>query len=289
MNVSVAMTTYNGEKFLEEQINSIFSQSVLPDELVICDDASSDNTVKLIEKLMKQSPINIRLSINKQNLGFQKNFEQCIGKCSGEIICTCDQDDVWRKDKIEVIRNTFENDSSLIMFFSDASIVDMFGKQYDYEDEISLNRWDTRKDKTNLIDLLRIIVEMKGTPYGCTMAFKKDLFLKATPFPIIGHDIWLSLCAPLYGNVFASEEKLINYRRHNANTSGNRPSIITRLKTWNKEAWFTHSNEFKKCFETYCDRFNERIPLEIKEELMMRIEFQQLLEDITLCKCWGGI
>lgn len=126
MKASVALCTYNGAKYIYEQLKSIVEQIQLPDELVICDDASTDETVDIINKFKENCNIKIKLYINKQNLGFRKNFEKCISLCSNDIIFLCDQDDIWLPDKVKIFMQAFESDSNLVYAFSDAYVVDEF-------------------------------------------------------------------------------------------------------------------------------------------------------------------
>src|ERR1051325_7345189 len=103
------MCTYNGAEFLPAQWESILAQSRPPDEIVVCDDGSSDQTRSLLEQLAKESSIPVTLRFNQANLGSVKNFEQAIRLCTGEIIALSDQDDVWRNDKLQTIEETFAN------------------------------------------------------------------------------------------------------------------------------------------------------------------------------------
>ena len=90
MKISVAMCTYNGDKYIEEQLNSIQKQTKKIDEIIICDDGSKDNTVEICERLLSKSNIEYKININKENLGFARNFYQAIRLCSGDIIFFCD-------------------------------------------------------------------------------------------------------------------------------------------------------------------------------------------------------
>jgi len=98
-STSVALCTYNGERFLSQQLASLAAQTVLPDELVVCDDASTDASMRVVEDFAKNAPFSVRIFRNPNNLGYVKNFEQAIGLCSKEIIFLCDQDDDWEKKK----------------------------------------------------------------------------------------------------------------------------------------------------------------------------------------------
>lgn len=94
--ISVAMTTFNGEKYIEKQIESIIHQSLPVDEIIVCDDGSTDHTVELLKKY------DVTLIQNFQNLGYKLNFKQAMEKCNGDYIFLCDQDDIWEKDKVRI-------------------------------------------------------------------------------------------------------------------------------------------------------------------------------------------
>ena len=113
MKISIAMTTYNGSRFLEQQLKSLLRQTKKADEIIIVDDGSSDDTVAIIKKYLNVSNTRIKLYINEVNLGVFKNFEKAISLCKGDIIFCCDQDDVWQFDKIEKHINNFDDDTML--------------------------------------------------------------------------------------------------------------------------------------------------------------------------------
>lgn len=99
--ISVAMCTFNGEKYIKEQIESIINQSLVPDEIVICDDCSKDNTINIIKETLANWSGKANLIINEDNLGYRKNFEKAISLCNGDIIFLSDQDDVWDNCKLK--------------------------------------------------------------------------------------------------------------------------------------------------------------------------------------------
>src|SRR5213080_381833 len=98
--LSVALCTYNGAAYLGEQLDSIVAQSRPPDELVVCDDGSTDETVEVLETFLAEAPFPVRLQRNEANLGFVKNFEQAISLCTGDFVALSDQDDVWMPGKL---------------------------------------------------------------------------------------------------------------------------------------------------------------------------------------------
>lgn len=100
--ISIAMTTYNGARFVEAQLRSILEQTRQPDEIVICDDGSRDDTVNIIRRIIKTSGTDrIRLIENEQNLGYIRNFYKAISLTKGDYVFLADQDDIWHRDKIE--------------------------------------------------------------------------------------------------------------------------------------------------------------------------------------------
>src|SRR3984893_11664406 len=124
MRISAAMCTYNGARFLPDQLESIAAQTRLPDELIICDDRSTDGSVDIIRSFAHHAPFPIRLVFNATNLGSTKNFEKAIGLCEGEIIALEDQDDVWRPEKLGCIAGVLERDERIGAVFSDAELID---------------------------------------------------------------------------------------------------------------------------------------------------------------------
>src|SRR5215510_13144854 len=100
VKISIAMCTHNGAPYLAEQLNSILAQTRLPDEVVVCDDCSSDNSRAILESFASKAPFLVSLQFNEQRLGSTKNFEKTIELCQGDVIALCDQDDVWSIEKL---------------------------------------------------------------------------------------------------------------------------------------------------------------------------------------------
>jgi len=149
LSLSVALCTYDGSRFLSEQLQSIGSQSRLPDELVICDDRSSDNTVAIIKSFALEAPFPLRLEVNPTNLGSTKNFERAISLCRGDVIALSDQDDIWKTDKLAYIERVFLSSASVGAVFSDADVVD------EQLNSLGYKLWDrygfTRKRRRHLV------------------------------------------------------------------------------------------------------------------------------------------
>ena len=96
--ISIAMTTYNGERFLREQLDSLYRQSLMPTEIIVCDDASTDSTTSILEEYKQNH--GLTYFVNKARMGYNANFYQAISLCHGNYIALCDQDDVWKEDKL---------------------------------------------------------------------------------------------------------------------------------------------------------------------------------------------
>src|SRR5262245_1278028 len=124
LSFSVALCTYNGARFLPEQLESIGSQSRQPDELIICDDGSTDNTVAIVKSFAREAPFPVRLEVNPTNLGSTKNFELAISRCGGDVIALSDQDDIWQADKLVQMERVLRQTPSAGAIFSDADVVD---------------------------------------------------------------------------------------------------------------------------------------------------------------------
>ena len=121
--ISVAMATYNGEVYLRKQLDSILHQSLPVDEIIICDDQSSDGTVDIIQEYIKQYP-HIHLYKNEQNLGYKRNFKKALSLCSKEYIFLCDQDDIWDSDKVKEMVAIMNNNPEMEALASSFTFID---------------------------------------------------------------------------------------------------------------------------------------------------------------------
>jgi glycosyltransferase involved in cell wall biosynthesis len=209
------MCTFNGADFLPAQLQSIIAQSRPPDELVVCDDGSSDNTRILLEKFAAESSFPVSLHFNERNLGSVKNFEKAIGLCTSEVIALCDQDDVWRSDKLQLIEEPFTR-TDVGLVFSDAEVVDENLKP------LGRRMWDEVNFDAHRRKLVRTgrafeVLITGWTVTGATMAFRSDFAKLALPVPegiAMIHDGWIALTVASVADVVIIEEPLIKYRQH---------------------------------------------------------------------------
>lgn len=198
MKISVCMATYNGEKYLRPQIDSILKQLSEKDELIISDDGSTDGTLGIIESYQDRR-IKLLHSTHK-DLIF--NFENALRKASGDVIFLSDQDDIWFEEKVERYKEKLNK--NLLVFSNVAMFQDNNINDYELF-------FKNSNKKTGLLNNL-----MKVKFLGATLAFKKEVLTKALPFPknIPMHDIWIGLTAETIGATHYIDEPLIYYRRH---------------------------------------------------------------------------
>ena len=222
MTTSVALCTYNGIEFLAKQLDSIIRQTKPVDEIIICDDCSTDSTCNMVRQYIKECPIRIRLIVNPVNIGYVFNFEQAISLCSGDIIFLSDQDDIWMLHKVETICRFFEAHEDKEFVFTDAELV---------------NSWDVKSfDKTLFqavgLDKVNKKIFDNGCPYdvlgifsritGATIAFRSSFLPYCVPFPVtqtpIVHDEIMGISAMLHHKIARMDECLIKYRLHDKQT-----------------------------------------------------------------------
>lgn len=215
LTISIAMCTYNGEKYLKEQLDSILIQTILPDELVICDDCSTDSTAQIISDFILTAPFLVRFYKNNFNIGFKSNFEQAINLCNCNIIYLADHDDIWIQNKLEIIQNVFLKNSLIDMVFTNGFLID--------EDGITTGGTLWRSfgfnPKPN-IDLVAIL--LKNTVVtGATMALRTRAKSFLLPIPQhIFHDEWIALLLSGVNKFYILNECLIKYRIHHSQITG---------------------------------------------------------------------
>ncbi len=249
MKISIAMCTYNGERYIAEQIRSILNQTLKPDEILICDDLSTDNTKNILKDFASKYP-NIKLIFNEKNLGFVKNFEKAISLCSGEIIFLSDQDDVWEKEKIKKMIDAFRQFPKKSYIFSNADAFNENKKlNYTLWDSVNFNSEKQRKfnDGYQKEQLLR-----NSFIYGSTLAFRANF--KKHILPISSefyHDNWIVLILSFLDNNAGKfiPESLIKYRVHSSQSIG----LPTNKK------WLRFFRDFNNLRQSHKKGFEKKI------------------------------
>lgn len=203
--VSVAMATYNGEKYIKKQIETILANLKENDELVISDDGSQDKTRSIITAFND----NRIILLDGPKRGLKQNFSNAISHTTGDIIFLCDQDDEWMENKVDTVLKYFEK-NDILLLQHDAVVVNS-------NDEILFDSFaEHRSVKTGILKNI-----IKNSYHGCCMVFKKELKEKILPIPddIYLHDQWIGLVAELNGKTTFINEKLMKYKRHDDNVS----------------------------------------------------------------------
>ena len=221
MKYSVAMCTYNGSEFIQEQLSSILNQTLPVDEIVICDDGSSDNTRELIQTIQHNSNISIALYENPSNLGFKYNFFRAISLCSGDLVFLSDQDDVWHPTKVETIAQWFCTHPTYNVVFTDASLIDSKGENLD---ECLWSRFGFDKKKQRYFDhgYGLDIWAWSNRATGATMVFKKQFFdsINWEDSSDEYHDKIIALHGLINNCMGYIPKPLVSYRIHNNQSCG---------------------------------------------------------------------
>lgn len=229
--VSIAMCTYNGALFLKEQLESVLNQLTLPDELVICDDGSTDDTVEIIETFKAHSTFLVQLYKNETGtpLGSTRNFERAISLCSGDVILLSDQDDVWLPNKVSSLVEAIESGADIA--FSNANLVDEQLKPLnrDLFDSLALSYYEKLLLKRG--KLFEVLIR-RNIVTGAGMAFSSKYLKLVLPISLHWvHDGWIALLIAHQGKFKIINEKLFLYRQHSNNQIGAKKiSIVGKIK-----------------------------------------------------------
>lgn len=278
MKLSIAMCTYNGARYVQQQLDSIATQARQPDELILCDDGSTDGTRQLLSSFALKSQFPVSLHFNRKRLGVIKNFEKAIQLCAGDVISLCDQDDVWRPEKLGHMEAVFLSSAGTGLVASDAVVVDEHEQSLGYrlwEHIISERKWHRIRNGETFNVLLS-----GDTVTGATMAFRSRFKGLILPIPTdIGfiHDSWIALMIAAVAEVAFIERPLLQYRRHSEQTSQissptKNESKILREKECTQGQWLNAYLAELRRVETVCDRlFRERAQFPCGE-ILKRLE-----------------
>lgn len=214
MRLSVALCTFNGERFLPDQLASIRAQERLPDELVACDDGSTDRTVELLRAFAADSPFRVRVEVNPTRLGSSDNFARAVSLCTGDLVALCDQDDVWLSGKLATLEAALAAVPGASFAFSDADVVDETGKPLGYTLWKAIRfGWAERRRFAAGAGFECLLRRYRVT--GATLMFRAALRELILPVPAGWvHDAWIGLVLSAVGRGFPLAEPLIQYRQH---------------------------------------------------------------------------
>lgn len=212
--ISVAMTTYNGEKYISEQIDSILNQTYKNIEIIICDDCSTDNTINILKEYEKKYN-NIKIYLNESNIGLNNNFEKAIKNCNGEYIAISDQDDIWNRNKLELLINNIENydvicSKKIDIGNNNEILQDIHIKSFEYAKKFKYNKYDfLNMFFTNIL-------------WGCTSLSKKTFLINCMPFPTeknFCYDHWLCINAYVNESLKYIDDVTLMHRIHYSNVT----------------------------------------------------------------------
>jgi glycosyltransferase involved in cell wall biosynthesis len=260
--LSIAMCTYNGSRHILEQLQSFAHQTRLPDELVVCDDGSSDDTIAIIQRFAVRAPFPVRLFRNECNLGTTGNFQKAIGLCGGEIILLSDQDDWWYPQKLARIETCFRHAPELGLVFGDALVTD------DHLKPIGFNLWQavgllpSLQNQLTSGDAFAVLLKHYYVT-GATLAFRTSLCDWILPIPREWfHDAWIALIVASRSRLTLVSEPLMAYRQHQCNQIGARRwSVWERMRQTLRIDRDTYYHDEIKRYGILYERLQEARPI----------------------------
>ena len=215
--VSVCLATYNGAQFIKDQIESLISQTQLPDEIIVSDDNSTDETPIILKQFQSQYPHLFRFFLHNNRIGFIRNFERCLKEARGDIVALCDQDDVWLPDKLAKQVAVFNEHPEVGLVFCDLRVVDSTLQpiQDSFWKVLGFKGSGLLPKEFNLRLLRRNVVT------GSTLVIRREILKRAFPFPnSLPHDHWLAILGATLWRAFAIPDTLVLYRQHKSNAIG---------------------------------------------------------------------
>jgi glycosyltransferase involved in cell wall biosynthesis len=254
VRISIALCTYNGSAHLPQQLDSIAGQLLAPDELHIFDDASTDDCAGIARRFSTTARFAVSVHVNERNLGPTKNFEQAIAACDGDAIALCDQDDVWRPEKLARIAAEFERSPNLGFAFTDADVCDERAEPLGYTLWKSVGFTPMMRARLRRGRPFEVILR-QNVVTGATMAFSsrfKPLVLPIDPRWV--HDGWIALLIAATGApVRISDEPMIRYRQHATQAIGAlRRSLLQQYRNardMSRQVFAEHAEMYQAAYE----------------------------------------
>lgn len=249
--VSIVMATFNGEKYIKQQLLSLKKLTYPNVEIIISDDGSTDHTVKIIKEFEKR--MNFKFVVNNGKHGLNSNFANAIAHAKGEFIALCDQDDIWRKNKIEILLNGIDD---FDVVHAGVKVIDSKGKRHPFEYMHDAYEVD-RSKQYRFVDFVH-----EGPMLGCTSLIRSSLIKQALPIPegIIYHDSWIAQLAIKRGNGLCFIDKeVIKYRQHTTNTA---------KSTFERDDWNLKQVAYDRCrLELFADCLTKQEKIALQEDM----------------------
>ena len=253
-SLSVALCAYNGAKHLPEQLASIAAQTRIPDELVVCDDGSSDMTLSLLETFRASAPFPVHVHRNPINLKSTKNFERAISLCVGDIIALADQDDVWLPRKLETLADCFAANPNLGLAFSDGELVDQDAKPLGRRMWANCPFPAAEQQAFDAGEGPRLLLRFNCVT-GAALAFRADLRPHLLPIPVEWvHDAWIGFIAAALADAKTIAEPLLHYRQHAAQQIGLKPLTLAFQLRSAARMDVAYFEKRLACFESLAER-----------------------------------
>ncbi|MFY9162487.1 glycosyltransferase [Aquirufa antheringensis] len=230
MKLSVSMITFQGAAYLKVQMDSILGQSIPVQEIIVCDDGSTDGTREILASYAAEYP-QIQLYFNEKNLGTVANMQQCLRRTTGDIIFLADQDDVWLPTKVEKMLAFFQENPEADAVFSNADIIDEVG-----ETQYGMTLWDIIGFPYGQVELTDFERRVDNVVTGAGLAFKRnpELLEKDIPqIPGLLHDGWIGLYFAAKNTLKSNPEKLFQYRSHANQQVGGKIKERSQLLNFN--------------------------------------------------------
>lgn len=226
LRLSVVLCTFNGAAYLEEQLSSLLMQSRLPDEILIGDDASTDQTPAIIAQFgatARTRGVEVRLIRRPERLGYVTNFSHTLAAATGDVIFLADQDDAWHPDKVARMSACFVERADLTLLHSNARLVDSTGRYFGHTLFDALEFSDEERDAIRAGNAFAVYLR-RNLATGAATAFRRGLLEHALPIPAVWvHDAWLSAIGAALGKVDFIKDALVDYRQHGGNQIGMAP------------------------------------------------------------------
>lgn len=283
MKISVALCTYNGEDYLSEQLDSIFAQTHKVEEIIICDDCSTDNTLQIIKNYQERYPKSIYLYQNKENLGSTKNFEKAINLCNNELIFLCDQDDIWLPEKVAKVYEIFIEQPNISGIFHNLFL-------YENNQKTPLTIWEFLGFNPNNIPLQDFLLFFGNVVTGMALAIKrplKPIVLNNVKNSRFLHDYLLALNYINDNQLFPLNESLGYYRKHDKQQVGYKKSRLKKdyhTKVYNNPlCLYLHLNKRIKYLQKN-KNIHKKMPIFIEKIRRQREDLRASMTTKTLLK-----
>lgn len=296
--VSIALATYNGAHFLREQLDTLLAQSRPPDEIVVTDDGSVDDTLAILTACARSAPFPIHVHSNSERMGYRRNFLKAAELCTSDLIFFCDQDDIWSPSKLSRMTACFA-DPAVMLAYHNAMVVNADGVAIG-----ELYRAEAQK-----LLLAQVPVPPWHYSLGFTQAFRRELLNLSDLWPMsldhvsgapMAHDQWLFFLALCRGKVAYVDASLVRYRQHGSNVYGasmdRRPPVLRGRCSYSPE-WETsaaaaarrrseildlasarsdppaaaRAREIARCYQVYSERLARRLATHDEENLGSRL------------------